>query len=1192
MNWKKYMWTIALFMSYLIIMIPIYSSSVLADGAVKIISVSGEDGVNDYAKIYDYVNLSAWVTGVDNVTPNMVLVNDAPFNTCSPNPMKGYTCNYLTPYMEISDSDSGFTVNLKNGGSVSGNLYVDNQSPIVTIDPLIQTQNKSITVNYKVSHPGHCPGITKAEFKVSEQVVNSTKLQIPSSPAGCNIPDTPATFAYSDTGNKTVCVDVYDALGHMGEACQMSYIDTTPPTVSDVQIVRSPEVCKVDYSLNDKKDRCVSAKGMVACPLGEELNTSDGTCQYDAAETELDYVSAEPEKVWVRAVIDEHKWETSPNVKADLSDLIDVPAYKETLKNVPADTLSSSSKDGVFVWPLMLSVFSGGERKVVFSGKDAAGNTFNETKTVMLKYDTTPPEIISIASDKCRERCANGNSSDCSNVCYVGPGWNKAIINIKETESGLDFNNIFLDLGAFSEVYKGQQMRVTECTPGWTCDAWFQVGQENINAIEEDLKSMSPEEQAALDALKRARESTNLISKVLLTTIAIFLRPAYTSPTATGTALPISVVIPSQDDAGNLIKGNEKAAFVLDKDAPSSEAKNITIKSVTDLGEVDFHQSGDMLHIIANVSDYTPVTAVADFSNIMGGASAEKGDCNYDDTTQKAVCEWNVGPILNGYKKTTMNFNFTDFVGNTKVVAKDIEILATGKESSHLWRLAVGGTISSSNYVERRTALVMPEYPVYFSVPLIGDTDAKMVSLSVKNCVSNISTGEQAKYYVTGMDPELVNNYAYGLNTVPGTSVSTEGGNVPAVALKYTISTSQPMPRASIVMNCRMHIISKWKGTITPPEDVNVSLEIKFYDSTFGPIEDEALKKMNSMYNEISGSGWDFVNRMKQIIAVLSALCKIGTMIVSAINVLQNAEHMFSAACYASGACRLATGDTAPKIACTVAGTASWLAEYPVWQKILDWPCKVSSCRMIEAIPGFDKIYDTFVLGSIDKVLSTPLGAALSGYTAYKSFMTQTGQDINAKPASSFYTDLKTQNSGANVIEMLADNSVVWATATLCLPGIIKHVENARQIKCKRYYCYETIPSTGVPMMTCDEIYHYDECRFITGEIFNIIPWFQLLNMMSGLVKKALANAGAAIMIVGGLYCSLSCTKDDIGNFKAWACDILDMANTITELTKDVQGIASAPARFFTSKDFCDEITPFDKFLKEQTGGTNSTAAG
>jgi hypothetical protein len=123
-------------------------------------------------------------------------------------------------------------------------------------------------------------------------------------------------------------------------------------------------------------------------------------------------------------------------------------------------------------------------------------------------------------------------------------------------------------------------------------------------------------------------------------------------------------------------------------------------------------------------------------------------------------------------------------------------------------------------------------------------------------------------------------------------------------------------------------------------------------------------------------------------------------------------------------------------------------------------------------------------------------------------------------------------------------------------------------------------------MKACEDAYSYDRCRFITGEVFNIIPWLQVMNMMSGLVKKALASPGSALLIAGGLFCSLSCLKapSSWANAQAWICDGLDMFNTFMSLKGDIEGIADAPGRFFIGKDFCDQITPFDKFLAQQTG--------
>jgi hypothetical protein len=692
---------------------------------------------------------------------------------------------------------------------------------------------------------------------------------------------------------------------------------------------------------------------------------------------------------------------------------------------------------------------------------------------------------------------------------------------VNEAESGLDYSNIFLDLSRFNTKYSSANTvyRIGECKPGWVCEGWFEA------------------EFAASDQ--------------------------------TGDTFPISVTARSQDDAGNPAAGETRASFVVDKDAPSIEEKNMTIKAITDLGEASYYQSGDKLWISANISDYTPVTAVADFSAIMGIAGSEEGNCDYDEITQKSVCEWEVGPILNGYKKALIKFNFTDFVGNTKNVAKQIEILATGNEASSLWRIPGSRTVASSNLVDRRTALLMNEYPVYFSVPLFGEAEAKMLSIRVGNCVSNVSTGEEAKYYFTDMDPEMINDYAYGLNTAPNT-VAQELGNVYPVLLKYTISTSQPMPRSSIVMNCKMNIISRWNGAVTPTEVENVSLEIKFYDSTFGPIEDEALERMHEMWGYIDADGWKFVDGMKKALAVAKALCTIIGIIEAAWDVISNIWHIYSNIAdklpplkgYAPPAC--------------AAGGAGQTIKQTLIEKVLEAPCKMASCRMIELIPGFGDIWQKYVMNNVEKAMKW------TGFGVYKGFLTKQGKDT-MQPQ---FLQSSVQNHAAT--EQMAENSIVWAGATLCLPAIIKFANRFRQIECKRYYCYETIPSTGVPMKACEDAYNYDKCRFFFGELFNVLPIGQFMNMASGLVKNALSNPWNALTVIPGLICTYSCGKDTWGLIEAWMCDLMGMANTVADIVADTQGIIEQGRTFALGDDLCDQITPFDKFLDEQTGG-NST---
>ncbi len=1146
---KAYLWSTALLMIFLVITIPIISSNVLASLSV---TTTGEDKVDGFLKTYDSVNILAHSSKTGLNASDVKLNNENTFTSCAAGVTGGTDCKYFVDSDSMRPGANEYTVTAGDE-NFTGYVYIDGINPRVTVSAAGFSQSKgNITVSYQVTHdpvdsssisetPGRsCPGIKRIEFIADDGVI-ATK-QVNQTPYNCNyIPNGVQTFHVPGTGNKKICIIAYDNLEHAGYICQNMFIDNDAPTVQDVKILRSPNMCKEFYDFSN-------VGGNPVCK-----STTDPKLNYTPEGTEIDYISTQAEDAYVQAFINDTGNLSLSTVRADLSELVDIQQYKDQLKDMPYAAPPLSNPDmKIFTWKVKMNVFSGGAKNLVFKASDSAGNVMEKTVPVTLNLDTAKPEITSITTDKCRERCAG---TECTNVCYVGPGWNKLYVKVNEVGSGLDFNNIFLDLGAFNSDYQGKQMRVAKCDQG-LCEGWFQVGKGNIDAIQNELKSiapssLTPEEEAAAKAVISGGIS-NVLGIGAYALIALMLRSSYTIATATGVALPVSVIAPSQDDAGNAATGDTQGAFVLDKDAPKVEG--VSVMSITDLGPVKHHKSGDLIYVVANVSDFTPVTAVADFSRVTGGGTAEEGSCSYDDKRGVAVCEWQVGPILNGPMTTFMTLNFTDFVGNTLSHKETVEILETGNESYNIWTIPGGRIINSVAPVSRATAQVMPDpgYPVYFSVPLetmyTGDDGARILGVRATNCVFG-----KYKNNIVEDEPEIMNNYEYGYNLAPGSDRSITPGNVYPVTLLFHL-TSQPLPDESMQLKCVLQITSKLRGTLPPPQKLNLTLQIDLFNANLGEPDKALEDEMKRTEWQIFGWG-QALGTIKMVFGFVKAMCNTLNMVINILNVVANLLWVLSeisetvgdaaAGWPVVGQVIKANMEITSVSTCTGGNTVTKGVK-GIYQMV-SYACDFVSCRRTLAgfIPGYNK-----VITKMTQVWSLN----------FKSLSQKTGAAESA--------DWEKATSNAAV-----QNTLIWSVLTLCIPGIIENWEKGRSISCEYYKCLQTVPD-GTPMQVCKAAKGQEICQFWVGEAFALIPFVNLMDSISSAAKSVFAQKLNLIGLTLGLTCVLPCYISSlVGKITSHLCAGYELYLMIGELIKDIKGITSITDMYSNSMyDSCRGI--------------------
>ena len=424
---RGYLQSIAIFMSCLIISLPIYSASVFA--GLDNIAAKGSDGIDDYVRADDYVNfeVTASIEG-DEIGKEQVFLGDTyEFDSCTAG-FEGYECELKYPASGTYPWGSGaqpYTINLKDDAgstvdSSSGTLYVDNLAPSVTSFSITQeTSTGQVTLDYAVEDYAYssgdtskCTGIEKIEFRedsISGSLWKTLSLNI----AACSKSDSVEYIYSGSDGPVTICAVAYDRFDQSStnELCDTFTLDTTGPVIL-VDIVNS-----------------------------------GGDSIY--------YLGAGSLSAFVKANITSAGLDTD-SIKADLSSL-------GLGTEVPRDGIETIGDYTIATWNVLISAGTTAI-SIEVEASDAAENTATQTFTRTLGVDTTAPIVTSLQTDRVKD-----------DESYAKATGNNFTATFTETESGLNPNDVKLYIG-------GSAISADNCESG-TC-YWYGKAVSGLGTVE------------------------------------------------------------------------------------------------------------------------------------------------------------------------------------------------------------------------------------------------------------------------------------------------------------------------------------------------------------------------------------------------------------------------------------------------------------------------------------------------------------------------------------------------------------------------------------------------------------------------------------------------------------------------------------------------------------------------------------
>jgi len=731
------------------------------------------------------------------------------------------------------------------------------------------------------------------------------------------------------------------------------------------------------------------------------------------------------------------------------------------------------------------------------TAKDKWSNTASKAFTPSFTIDTEAPKVVFFGSDTQWDSADGGNDKS-----YIKHEGSKLIARIEDAGSGLDTASIFADL---QELGKGGYEKPVCTQDGslWTC-VW---------------------------------ELGTVLSKTYFNAV-----------------LRLGV----QDNAGNEILEAQTLALYYDDLAPL--VKEFTVTGLGgEGGAKEFFKSGDAILIDGKVREETGVRLLVDVNDILTNAgdwpqlTGEEigvievaGNCLQNITDFLWTCQWTIENIKSGPDTAAIKFKVADTVGNaakefTSVVSENLNNLEDGKQC----------TYSTSTGFEtchlELLGLDTSQVPDFWTVASAGQLG--FIDLDVTNLINTRANFELG---LSATAPNVQVKYIEFVN--PAEPCKEKGVSSGALESNGTTTYGIPLARAFILNNFesanprvivelqpfdseellkdKIKALGKEKGTFTTldvplicdlkiystqgkdifgqPEVKTAELRIKFGYTSLGLQAASLDEKVDKAVAEAKDGFWGVIGTLSTILRVVDYFVSVASMILSAITIFEGPAKRATDATRA-----ISEGGFGEVAACFGINSGTGAAEGVLyWIRIFVGIFSCNEILLDLILPGWHK----GVLGTYNTMISAPW-------------------EFGTK-------DPAVQGIQGTSMASVKDNMIL-STATFCVPGIIYNLNKLREIKCRYAYCLKNeVPQGIATIESCGYLEKVLTCKYVTGELYELIPFAVFYDAAINILKNSLANPIAMIragtIITCGTLCLKSGTLSGACNIVYYVFDIVD----------------------------------------------------
>jgi len=583
-------------------------------------------------------------------------------------------------------------------------------------------------------------------------------------------------------------------------------------------------------------------------------------------------------------------------------------------------------------------------------------------------------------------------------------------------------------------------------------------------------------------------------------------------------------LINSNDDVGNQLTGITTTEIKIDKQKPTIIGKaNVTASS--ELVKPDnYFASGDDLVITLKVSDSTKIKAYADLSNIKNddGFAEVEADCS--NVGNEYTCRWNAESIASGYLSTAITLNFYDAAMNQ--ASASVPIIIYGKdteENPNYWK--VSSVDSMPEALDRQTTPIINQR-MYFDVRLKNRVGASILKMDLGECSGD--TG------YLNEDPELFNNVA--------------GSTDPMFMIELKTTTAR---EDTLKINCTLNIVSLYGDKISNIEEESVPLEVNFYNMPLGEASQELKDKIEEIekyWIDVEGS----VN-IGEILGYVKIAAKYSKLICNALGTINEIRAIWD----------ILFGET------TTAQVA--LIIFPPAQLAVTESNRAQCLGNSAYAIGTDSIFQS--QNKFCKFVNCQLDPAIASDQTYTSWIGTWNQGVDeytSKVGGLGLIELDRLGKDPSVY-LNSQDSIVGGIMTLCVPGIIYGIDKYRQIQCMYADCLATSINTGVPPDACDKMKSYAECKFVTGELFQLFPLAGFVDHWVGRIKSILSNPMEAAGLILASGCEVACadgTAEFHGFLPYKTCAYIKTVSMLGEVVGDIANIINNE-EWLIKDDYC-----------------------
>ncbi|MFH1590816.1 MAG: hypothetical protein ABIC95_02720 [archaeon] len=647
-----------------------------------------------------------------------------------------------------------------------------------------------------------------------------------------------------------------------------------------------------------------------------------------------------------------------------------------------------------------------GDPMIVINATDSQGLHTSATCSASMTLDNDMPQSVFLGTDNC----------DIDGQCYLHPGTNVIISRIVDAGSGMAEAYVYFRLGEVNSGYGSRVVRARACTDDDSDGTW-----DCFREVPAD---------AGISHEKR---------------VSIFL--------STGGGYP------SMDSAYNPVEGIAEAELIMDREEPKA-AKELLRAEDANSGEPFLISGGDgRIYLFVNDSGSGVQTATGDFSKIKPGAGSVEGACEEAPTTtinHEYVCMFDVSGL--GAPKTDARvvFNITDFAGNTKNnVRGEVNVSGTDEEEISFWYVDPRDVEMSPAALSRKH-LQMADFRVYaYSVfsEMSSGRDAEVVAFDS----AVLCEPQQTLQLLDMRSPKLMN---------------TKNRQEPKPILLFEIPTQtgdmmSELEYPAITLNCTVGVITKWKNTIYPREEIVIPIEIDLMDAPFGDLTENVKEELRRIKASTTGGGkgfastilklegtMHFIEKMCQVLAGIGALAGVLNTVAG---LLLGAEKVWPF-----------LEEAATTMSKVSAG--SYFGQEN-WAKWAAFPCSIASCTLMK--------YAGATMGDMVEEIAKPGTSIESG-------------EIRDQERTAAYASVP--DAWQEIAYKNPRESLVGSMLTLCLPGIISNLQKAKQIECRYAACLRFDVPQGENVVTCTTQRTMDWCIYVEQQGALQWPFMGFLN--------------------------------------------------------------------------------------------------